>query len=60
MNTFSLKTKVYTGPGSLEALRNLSARSAFLVCDPFMVRSKMADLVSGPLGERGISCRVFS
>lgn len=60
MNTFSLKTKVYTGPGSLDALKGLSARSAFLVCDPFMVHSKMADLVSGPLGERGISCRVFS
>ena len=53
------KTKICYGAYALETLEELSSRQAFIVTDPFMVKSGFADVVKSHLDRRGIGHRTF-
>lgn len=53
------KTKICYGQYALETLEELTAKQAFIVTDPFMVKAGFADRVKSHLDRRGIGCRVF-
>ncbi len=43
MNTFSLQTRLYSGPGSLKVLSRFSHRHIWIICDAFLARSPLID-----------------
>ncbi|VTM58991.1 propanediol utilization protein PduQ [Klebsiella pneumoniae] len=43
MHTFSLQTRLYSGPGSLAALQRFSHQHIWIVCDGFLARSPLLD-----------------
>ena len=45
MEQFIMKTKVYLGEASLETLRDMGIKKAFVICDPFMKSSHKVDMV---------------
>ena len=54
------KTKICYGPYALETLESFPARHAFVVTDPFMVKSGFADQAISHLKRKGIGYSVFS
>lgn len=60
MTQFYGKTKICYGKYALETLEELSARRAFIVTDPFMVKAGFADRVQSHLERKHISYTVFS
>lgn len=59
MTQFYGKTKICYGRYALETLEELAARQAFIVTDPFMVKTGFADRVKSHLDRRGIGHRIF-
>lgn len=57
---FHGKTKICYGKYSLETLEELPFTSAFVVTDPFMVKSGFAEQVTSHLERRGLPYRVFA
>ena len=45
MDSFSLRTRILSGPGSISFLESLKAKKIFLVTDPYFVQSGMADMI---------------
>ena len=45
MDSFSLKTRILSGPGSISFLETLKAKKVFLVTDPYFVQSGMAETI---------------
>ena len=43
MNTFSLQTRLYSGPGSLKVLSRFSHKHIWIICDVFLARSPLID-----------------
>ncbi len=43
MNTFSLQTRLYSGPGSLKVLSRFSHKHIWIICDAFLARSPLID-----------------
>ena len=41
MNTFSLQTRLYSGPGSLKVLSRFSHKHIWIICDVFLARSPL-------------------
>lgn len=60
MTQFYGKTKICYGPYALETLENLPANHAFVVTDPFMVKSGFADQAVSHLKRKGIAYTLFS
>lgn len=60
MTQFYSKTKICYGKYALDTLEELSCTRAFLVTDPFMVKSGFADQVMSHLERRDIPLHVFS
>ncbi|GAA0786260.1 1-propanol dehydrogenase PduQ [Hathewaya limosa] len=60
MENFSVKPQVYFGAGSLEFLSTLKCKKAFVVTDPFMVKSGTINNVTIQLEKAGIEYEVFS
>lgn len=60
MSTFSVKPKVYFGVGELKALREMNCKNAFIVTDPFMVKSGAINKVTEQLELGSINYEVFS
>lgn len=58
--TFGLKTRIYTGTGSLEKLREMKWNTAFVVTDPFMVKCGAVNKVTDELTAAGIKFEIFS
>ena len=49
MNTFSLRTRLYSGEGSLDVLRRFQNKHIWIICDGFLARSTMFDALKGAL-----------
>lgn len=60
MKQFIMKTKVYLGEASLETLRDMGIKKAFVICDPFMKSSHKVDMVTELLEEAGAEFTVFA
>lgn len=60
MNSFSVKPKVYFGQNALEHLSELKYKKAFIVTDPFMVKSGVIENVTMQLDNAGVKYDVFS
>ena len=60
MTHFYGKTKICYGKYALDTLEELPCTRAFLVTDPFMVKSGFADQVMSHLERREIPLRIFS
>lgn len=60
MEQFIMKTKVYLGEASLETLRDMGIKKAFVICDPFMKSSHKVDMVTDLLEEAGAEFSVFA
>lgn len=43
MNTFSLQTRLYSGPGSLKVLSRFTNKHIWIICDAFLARSPLID-----------------
>ena len=50
METFSLKTKVISGPGAIEALGRLGCRRVLLVADPYFQKTDVPDKLVSATG----------
>jgi alcohol dehydrogenase class IV len=60
MTQFYGKTKICYGPYALEALETFPADHAFVVTDPFMVKSGFAEQALSHLSRKGIGYSVYS
>lgn len=49
MNTFSLQTRLYSGPGSLKVLGRFSDKHVWIICDGFLARSPLIDILRAAL-----------
>ena len=43
MKTFSLQTRLYSGQGSLAALRRFTNKHIWIICDGFLARSPLLE-----------------
>lgn len=59
MDSFGIKTQIYFGNGALSRLKEIPYRKVLIITDPFVVQSKMIDLITKPLSEGGITYEVF-
>lgn len=59
MNSFEIKTKIFFGDQALDRLKEIPYKKVLVITDPFVVQSKMIDLITGPLKEAGISYSIF-
>ncbi|MDY2595072.1 MAG: 1-propanol dehydrogenase PduQ [Oliverpabstia sp.] len=59
MDSFGIKTQIYFGSGALSRLKEIPYRKVLIITDPFVVQSKMIDLITKPLSESGITYEVF-
>ncbi|MDO5408281.1 MAG: 1-propanol dehydrogenase PduQ [Eubacteriales bacterium] len=60
MERFMLNTKIYMGPSSLEQVKHLGIKTAYLICDPFMEKCGRAGEIQAMLEESGAKTAVFS
>lgn len=60
MNTFEVQPKIYFGVGALERLSELKVTKAFIVTDPFMIKSGFIKKVTEQLEKGNIDYDVFS
>ena len=59
MKTFEMKTVIHFGENSLDRLRVLPYKRVLVITDPFVVQSKMVDLITAPLEKGGIEYDIF-
>lgn len=59
MTQFNGRTKICYGGDAIAALENLNAKRAFIVTDPFMVKTGFADRIKSHLDRTGIPHRLF-
>lgn len=59
METFDIKTKIYFGDNALDHLCDLPYRKVFVITDPFVVKSGMAELILSRLKKAGAETEVF-
>ena len=60
MGEFYVKTRVYTGGDSLDQIKHLGIKRAYIVCDPFMEKCGRAQELAGKLQESGAKTEIFS
>lgn len=60
MNEFNLKSKIYFGRDALQYICNLKGKKAFIVTDPFMVKSGAAESIIHLLKNANIGFYIFS
>lgn len=60
MEQFIMNTKVYLGDSSLEMIKEMDIRKAYVICDPFMEQSHKVDVITDMLKERGAEYVVFA
>ena len=59
MNTFEMKTAIHFGTNALERLKEIPYKRVLVITDPFVVQSKMIDLITAPLESAGIEFDIF-
>lgn len=59
MTQFNGRTKICYGGHAIETLEKLDAKQAFIVTDPFMVKTGFADRIKSHLDRANINHRVF-
>ena len=59
MKTFEMKTAIHFGENALDRLRILPYKRVLVITDPFVVQSKMIDLITAPLEKGNIEYEVF-
>ena len=60
MKTFGMKTVIHFGDNALDRLREIPYKRVLIITDPFVVQSKMIDLITEPLAKGGIEYDIFS
>ena len=60
MEQFIMNTKIYMGNGSLEILKKLAIKRAYIICDPFMKQSGRAEEIGELLAQSGACFEIFS
>ncbi|MBU3098170.1 MULTISPECIES: 1-propanol dehydrogenase PduQ [Clostridium] len=60
MKKFSCRTQVFFGEGSLKRLSQLDCRKAFIVTDPFMVKSGVINKITDEISKGNVEYIVFS
>lgn len=59
MKSFGMKTVIYFGDNALERLKEIPYKRVMIITDPFVVQSKMIDLITAPLESGNIAYEVF-
>lgn len=59
MNSFKIKTEIFFGDHALDRLKEIPYRKVLIITDPFVVQSKMIDLITAPLTAGGIEYDIF-
>lgn len=59
MNSFEIKTKIYFGDQALDHLEELPYKKVLVITDPFVVKSKMIELITKPLIKANIAFDIF-
>ncbi|MCB2355854.1 1-propanol dehydrogenase PduQ [Clostridium estertheticum] len=60
MKNFSFRTKVFFGEGSLKRLSQLDCHKAFIVTDPYMVKSGVINKITDEISKGNVEYLVFS
>ena len=60
MKTFEMRTAIHFGENALDRLRVLPYRRVLVITDPYVIQSKMIDLITAPLEKGGITYELFS
>ncbi|MBU3159646.1 iron-containing alcohol dehydrogenase [Clostridium frigoris] len=60
MESFNFKTQVFFGEGSLKRLSQLNCQKAFIVTDPFMVKSGVINKITDEISKGNVEYVVFS
>ncbi|WP_432628532.1 1-propanol dehydrogenase PduQ [Brotaphodocola sp.] len=60
MGQFLMSTRVYMGESSMEEVKSLGIRRAYIICDPFMEKCGRAGELAGLLAEAGAKTEIFS
>ena len=60
MKNFSFRTQVFFGEGSLKRLSQLDCHKAFIVTDPFMVKSGVINKITDEISNGNVEYIVFS
>lgn len=59
MNSFKIKTEIFFGDHALDRLKEIPYKKVLIITDPFVVQSKMIDLITAPLKAGGIEYDIF-
>ncbi len=59
MKSFEIKTKIFFGDQALDRLKELPYERVLVITDPFVVQSKMIEMITTPLKEAGIHYDIF-
>lgn len=59
MKTFGMKTVIHFGENALERLEQIPYKRVLVITDPFVVQSKMIDLITAPLEKGRIEYDIF-
>ena len=59
MKSFEIKTRIFFGEQALDHLKELPYRKVLIITDPFVVQSRMIDLITAPLIEAKIDYDIF-
>jgi len=60
MDMFAMRTKIYMGGHSLNQMKELPMKKAYLICDPYMKQSGMVKQITGILSERQVPYEIFA
>lgn len=60
MDMFAMKTKIYMGENSLARLVELPMKKVYIICDPYMKKSGMADRITDSLNVGHIEYEMFA
>ena len=60
MKTFGMKTVIHLGENALERLEQIPYKRVLIITDPFVVQSKMIDLITAPLEKGRIEYDFFT
>ena len=59
MNTFEMKTAIHFGDNALDRLKEIPYKRVLIITDPFVVQSKMINLITAPLNSADIEYDIF-
>ena len=60
MKKFAVRPEIYFGENSIDYLRHVNGKRAFIVTDPFMVKLGLVDKITQLLDESNVAYEIFS